>query len=31
MPRYLDGRSVTIAGGTSEVQRGILAKFVLGL
>lgn len=31
MPRYLDGRSVTIAGGTSEVQRGILAKSVLGL
>ena len=31
MPRYLDGRSVTIAGGTSEVQRGILAKSALGL
>ena len=31
MPRYLDGRSVTIAGGTSEVQRSILAKSVLGL
>jgi alkylation response protein AidB-like acyl-CoA dehydrogenase len=31
MPRYLDGRSVTIAGGTSEVQRGILARTVLGL
>ena len=31
MPRYLDGRAVTIAGGTSEVQRGILAKSVLGL
>lgn len=31
MPRYLDGRSVTIAGGTSEVQRGIIAKSVLGL
>lgn len=31
MPRYLDGRSVTIAGGTSEVQRSILAKSILGL
>jgi len=31
MPRYLDGRSVTIAGGTSEVQRNILAKSVLGV
>ena len=31
MPRYLDGRSGTIAGGTSEVQRSILAKSVLGL
>lgn len=31
MPRYLDGRSVTIAGGTSEVQRAILARSVLGL
>ena len=31
MPRYLDNRGVTIAGGSSEVQRNILAKSVLGL
>ena len=31
MPRYLDNRAVTIAGGTSEVLRGIIAKSVLGL
>jgi alkylation response protein AidB-like acyl-CoA dehydrogenase len=31
MPAYLDGRASTIAGGTGEVQRGIIAKAVLGL
>lgn len=31
MPSYLDGRASTIAGGTGEVQRGIIAKAVLGL
>lgn len=31
MPRYLDNRGATIAGGSSEVQRNILAKSVLGL
>ncbi len=31
MPTYLEGRSRTIAGGTSEVQRVIIAKSVLGL
>lgn len=30
MPRYLTGRMATIAGGTSEVQRNIVAK-MLGL
>ena len=28
---YMIGRSWTILGGTSEVQRGIMSKFVLGL
>lgn len=31
MPAYLDGRASSIAGGTGEVQRGIIAKAVLGL
>lgn len=31
MSYYLEGRGRTIAGGTSEVQRGIIAKAVLGL
>lgn len=31
MPRYLTDRAATIAGGSSEVQRDIIAKSVLGL
>ena len=31
MPRYLNGRATTIYGGSSEIQRGIIAKTVLGL
>jgi len=31
MPRYLDGRAVTLAGGSSEVQKNIVAKSLLGL
>jgi alkylation response protein AidB-like acyl-CoA dehydrogenase len=31
MPAYLDGRASTIAGGSGEVQRGIIAKSVLKL
>ena len=30
VPRYLDGRAYTIFGGTSEVQRDIIAKVVIG-
>ena len=31
MPRYLNARATSIYGGSNEVQRGIIAKFVLGL
>lgn len=31
MPRYLNTRATTIYGGSNEVQRGIIAKAVLGL
>ncbi|CBL46362.1 Acyl-CoA dehydrogenase [gamma proteobacterium HdN1] len=31
MPRYLNTRATTIYGGSNEVQRGIIAKLVLGL
>jgi len=31
MPRYLNARASSIYGGSNEVQRGIIAKFVLGL
>lgn len=31
VPRYLDHRAATVAGGSSEVQRNIIAKAVLGL
>jgi alkylation response protein AidB-like acyl-CoA dehydrogenase len=31
MSTYLIGRSASIAGGTNEVQRDIIAKRVLGL
>ena len=31
MRSMLSGRASTIYGGTSEVQRGIMSKFVLGL
>jgi len=30
-PRYLNYRAYTILGGTSEIQKGILAKVMLGL
>jgi alkylation response protein AidB-like acyl-CoA dehydrogenase len=31
MPRYLCTRATTIYGGSNEIQRGIIAKMVLGL
>ena len=30
-PAYLNNRASTIYGGSDEVQRNIMAKFVLGL
>mgnify|MGYP002382399810 CR=1 FL=1 len=31
LPEYLNSRAYTIFGGTSEVQRDIIAKVVLGM
>jgi len=31
MPHYLNSRACSIYGGSNEVQRGIIAKAVLGL
>jgi alkylation response protein AidB-like acyl-CoA dehydrogenase len=30
-PRYFNGRAASIYGGSNEIQRGIVAKLVLGL
>jgi acyl-CoA dehydrogenase len=30
-PEFLNGRAYTIFGGTSEIQRDIMAKLMLGL
>lgn len=31
MARYLNGRAASIYGGSNEVQRGVLARLMLGL
>ena len=31
MAEYINSRATTIYGGTAEIQRGIIAKHVLGL
>jgi acyl-CoA dehydrogenase len=31
VPEYLNGRAHTIFGGSSEIQREIIAKMVLGI
>ena len=31
LPKYLNGRAMTIYGGSNEVQKNIIAKHVLGL
>jgi len=31
MPRYLNNRAASIYGGSNEIQRGIMARLVLGL
>jgi len=31
VPEYLNGRAYTIFGGSSEIQREIIAKMVLGI
>jgi acyl-CoA dehydrogenase len=31
VPEYLNGRAYTIFGGTSEIQRDIIAKMMLGI
>ena len=31
VPEYLNGRAYTIFGGSSEIQREIVAKLMLGL
>ncbi len=31
VPEYLNGRAYTVFGGSSEIQRDIVAKMVLGL
>jgi alkylation response protein AidB-like acyl-CoA dehydrogenase len=31
MPHYFNYRAMSIAGGTNEVQKNIVAKLVLGL